>query len=78
MDNKKFSAVLKTLRASVRTGLNASLSPSDCRLLIEALQNYEPPIDRMVRAAGDLAHGIVDDLFSDLSVMTPPKRRRKK
>lgn len=79
---QKLLAINKTLCASVESGLNASLTPDDCRELLRIFTflNSRPPpnpknapLNRIVEGVTELAKGVLDDLVDDI---IPPRRNR--
>jgi hypothetical protein len=72
-------AIYKTLLVSVRTGLNATLTPEDSRTLIKMLrpdkrQRTENPLDRIARNLGNALADTIETLADDLEI--PTKKRR--
>lgn len=72
-------AIYKTLLVSVRTGLNATLTPEDSRTLIKMLrpdkrQRKENPLDRIARNLGNALADTIETLADDLEI--PTKKRR--
>jgi hypothetical protein len=60
-------SIIKTLRASVTTGLNASLKPEDCRALLSIINSAEstsPGARTIVRRH---VHKILDELEENLN-----------
>lgn len=83
----KLKAICQTLAASVQSGLNATLTPEDCRELLHAVmigtraiqtapKPQKRPLDRFVDGVADIAAGFVEDFAAEFN--TAPKRRRKK
>lgn len=70
MDRKRIQAIMKLLADSVKTGLNASLSPSDCRFLLlyfaKAVIPQRTPIDHIMKKLTKLAHETLDAVGEDL------------
>jgi hypothetical protein len=86
MMNPKMKAICNTLAASVQSGLNATLTPEDCRELLQAVlivnrpiqkapKPQKRPLDRIVEGVADIAAGFVEDFAAEIN--TVPKRRRK-
>jgi hypothetical protein len=75
-------AIYKTLLVSVRTGLNATLTPDDSKTLINMLrpdntkirQRKENPLDRIARNLGHALADTIENLADDLEI--PTKKRR--
>jgi len=75
-------AIYKTLLVSVRTGLNATLTPDDSKTLINMLrpdntkirQRKENPLDRIARNLGNALADTIENLADDLEI--PTKKRR--
>lgn len=87
MISPKMKAICNTLAASVQSGLNATLTPEDCRELLHAvmianrqIQTAPKPqkrtLDRIVEGVADIAAGFVEDFAAEIN--TAPARRRKK
>lgn len=83
----KMKAICNTLAASIQSGLNATLTPEDCRELLHAVmmstrslqapsKPQKRPLDRIVEGVADIAAGFVDDLAAEFK--PAPARRRKK
>lgn len=83
----KLKAICHTLAASVQSGLNATLTPEDCRELLHQVmiatraiqavpKPQKRPLDRFVDGVADIAAGFVEDFAAEFQ--TAPKRRRKK
>jgi hypothetical protein len=83
----QLKAICQTLAASVQSGLNATLTPEDCRELLKAVmaatramqtapKPQKRPLDRFVDGVADIAAGFVEDFAAEFN--TAPKRRRKK
>lgn len=87
VDPKHMKAIFDTLKASVQSGLNASLTPEDCAELLRmftainmrntiqtapAPRSSRPsPVEKIVEGVADIAHGVIEDLAGDLT----PRRR---
>lgn len=60
------SAIIRTLRHSSESGLNASLSPLDCRILLAVLSNpgvrTTKLIDKMKDQIVDIAESAIQDV----------------
>jgi hypothetical protein len=72
-------AIYKTLLVSVKTGLNATLTPEDSRTLIKMLrpdkrQRHENALDRIARNLGNALADTIENLADDLEI--PTKKRR--
>jgi len=80
--NEHERAIYKTLLVSVRTGLNATLTPDDSKTLINMLrpdntkirQRKENPLDRIARNLGNALADTIENLADDLEI--PTKKRR--
>lgn len=73
MPRNEFQAILETLAESVKSGLNASLSPKDCKMLLAYI--FSPPgtprpVDRIIDKLTTVVENVLDDL-------EPKKKRRK-
>lgn len=89
MMTPKVKAICNTLAASVQSGLNATLTPEDCRELLRAILAAQPvrtpakvskreprPLDRIVAGVADIAAGFVEDFAAEINAV--PKGRRKR
>lgn len=86
MNRKTIQAIIRTLSASVESGLNASLTPGDCREILKliyqaARQNPRGDqtsfvFEKMKGVVRDFAEGVLDDLL-DGPPEGPPGRKRK-
>jgi hypothetical protein len=73
-------AIYKTLLVSVRTGLNATLTPDDSKTLINMLRpdntkikkRKENPLDRIARNLGNALADTIEDLADEIAT----KKRR--
>lgn len=76
---KKAVAVFETLKTSIDSGLNASLTPEDCQILVETLKYYirssalsrRPPrrkttVSDILDPLDDIISRIEHSIFSDL------------
>jgi len=78
---KKAVAVFETLKTSIDSGLNASLTPEDCQILVETLKYYirssalsrrKPPrrkttmVSDILEPLDDIISRIENSIFSDL------------
>jgi hypothetical protein len=85
----KIKAICNTLAASVQSGLNANLTPDDCRELLHivlintraAIAKPAPitnqkrkSLDRIVEGVADIAAGFVEDIAAEFQ---PPRRRKR-
>lgn len=70
IEKRQIAAVINVLRASIDQGLNASLTPQDCAVLLFVLRSREnkttmsPAMRKIVTMVSDFADGILDDLSS--------------
>jgi len=80
MKKAELEAIIQTLAASVENGLNASLSPADCKVILTCLFDSLPlrpmrpnrktvQMGKMETFLRDCAAGIWDDL---VSINDPP------
>lgn len=71
--NKRVNAIMSSLRMSVKSGLNASLTPEDCGILLALFSRYKlpqrPPIkqldtllDKLTNLASEAIDAIGDDI----------------
>jgi hypothetical protein len=75
-------AIYKTLLVSVRSGLNASLTPEDSRALLKMLnpdntkikKRKENPLDRIARNLGNALADTIENLADDLEIATKKRR----
>jgi hypothetical protein len=91
---KTLAAIFETLRSSIKSGLNASLTPDDCRELLRmfAMMNMRTtiqstpapapaprsPVEKIVEGVADLAHGVIEDLKGDFKPAGIPARKRRR
>lgn len=81
-DKRKIKALISTLVTSVNSGYHASLSPEDCRILLDLLNSSKPrtewgmSMNDLIDDLSDVAKGVIDDFASE--IIGKPKRRRKK
>jgi len=81
--DKEMRAVFETLIVSVRTGLNASLTPSDCKILLSLLNPNIPRrhisvdelIDGIYANLSTAARKVINEITND--VLDTKRRRRK-
>jgi len=80
-DKRKIRALLSVLSESARSGIHASLSPEDCRILLSMLC---PPRQRSAKSddiINDMQDRLIDytrDVFDEFfSGFTKKKRKRK-
>jgi hypothetical protein len=67
MDNRsRMKAIMRTLAGSVKSGLNASLNPADCRFLIRHFTGKKNPVDRIVDGITDMAHEAINAFGADI------------
>lgn len=73
MDNRsRMQAIMRTLAVAVKSGLNASLNPADCRYLITILTRGKPsfdrknPVERIVDGLTDMAHEAINAFGDDI------------
>lgn len=70
IEKRQIEAVINVLRASIDQGLNASLTPQDCAILLfvirskEKQTNLSPAMRKIMTVVSDFADGILDDLSS--------------
>lgn len=79
MKNDEIIAVLKMLKMSVNRGLNASLSPRDCQILLNLISTRNTPYQKTLQAIlsrldSFMSQGI-EDVFDSLAGK-PGKGRR--
>ncbi|MCK4785542.1 MAG: hypothetical protein KAV87_17445 [Desulfobacteraceae bacterium] len=86
MKKAELEAIIRTLAASVENGLNASLSPADCKVILTCLFDSLPlrpmranrtsvSMGRMKSFLRDFADGVLDDLVDGQG---PPPRKGQK
>lgn len=69
MHRNELQAILETLQASVNTGLNATLSPKDCRLLLAFLRSPRSKggtVDRILQKMTDTLTEVAEQALEDL------------
>lgn len=87
MKKAELEAIIRTLAASVENGLNASLSPADCKVILTCLFDSLPlrpmrsnrtsaSMGRMKTFLREFADGVLDDLVDDKG--GPPGKGRKR
>ena len=78
--NEHEKAIYKTLLVSLKTGLNASLTPEDSRALLKMLnpntkkQRKENPLDRIAFQLCNALSNSLENLADDLEI--PTKKRK--
>lgn len=91
---QKMAAIFSTLRRSIETELNASLTPDDCRELLRmfamqrmraTIQNTQAPapaprspVEMIVEGVSDIAHNVLNDLAADFKTAGVPARTRRR
>jgi len=71
---KEEKAVYKTLIVSASRGLNANLSPDDCRILLKMLiprsisdrRRKTPAVDRIIQNVSSIFTNTLEDLADDI------------
>lgn len=64
-------AIMRTLAASVKSGLNASLTPHDCRILLAVMmqrygkQKKGSVASKIINAFGSILEDSLDDIIND-------------
>jgi hypothetical protein len=87
-DKRKVKALLSVLLKSAQSGIHASLSPEDCKILLSILCPIEEPrkhvknvntmIDDIQDTFTDLTKAAIDDFLSAVrKTRATPKRRKK-
>jgi hypothetical protein len=88
----KVKAICNTLAASIQSGLNATLTPDDCRELLRAvLTAANPPrsiqpskaapktkvhLDRLVDGIADIAAGLVEEFAAEMNAGHNVRRKK--
>lgn len=81
-DKRKIKALISALVKSANSGYHASLSPEDCRILLNLLNpsksrtGWGMSINDLIDDLSDVAKEVIGDFASD--IIGKPKRRRKK
>jgi hypothetical protein len=89
---KTMAAIFETLRSSISSGLNASLTPDDCRELLRMFAMIRmgatiqstpapaprSPVEKIVEGVADIAHGVIEDLKGDFKPAGVPARKRRR
>lgn len=83
IDKRKFEALISTLIKSAYSGLYASLSPEDCRILLLAINSAKPRGNNWGTSVSDLIDFLSSEVMKEIDefaceITGGPKRRRKK
>lgn len=65
------AAIIRTLKHSSESGLNASLSPLDCRILLSVISSAPKPktvgiLDRMSDTISEIAESAIKDIANGI------------
>lgn len=88
--SEKMIGIFETLKKSIESGLNASLTPEESRELlrmfamvnmkktIRPVRKGSSPVEKIVDGVAQLAHGVIEDLAGELKPQARTARRRQR